>query len=90
VEFQGINRQSPNFIFIDLDRSDFKTERAHKLALSLTLKNIQDKIGGNPTILWSGNGYHIYQPVEALVLEQLEPLPRFDQPSRSFLRFAEG
>jgi Primase X len=91
VEFEGINRQPPNFIFIDLDRSGFKTERTHKLALSLTLKNIKEKLGGanNPTVLWSGNGYHIYQPVEALVLEQLEPLARFDQPSRSFMRFAE-
>jgi hypothetical protein len=90
VEFEGINRQSPNFIFIDLDRSGFKTERTHKLTLCLTLKNIKEKLGGNPTVLWSGNGYHIYQPIEALVLEQLEPLARFDQPSRSFMRFAEG
>jgi hypothetical protein len=63
VEFDRINRQHPNFIFINLDRSGFKTERAHKLALSLTLKNIQEKLGGNPTVLWSGNGHHIYQPV---------------------------
>jgi hypothetical protein len=89
VEFEGINRQHPNFIFIDLDRSGFKTEMAHKSALSLTLKNIQEKLGGNPTVLWSGNGCHLYQPIEAFVLEQIEPFSKFVQASRSFLRFAE-
>jgi hypothetical protein len=89
VEFEGINRQHPNFIFIDLDRSGFNTERAHKLALSLTLKNIQEKLGGNPTVLWSGNGYHIYQPMDAFVLEQEEPFSEFDHPSKELLKFAE-
>ena len=90
VEFKGINRQPPNFIFVDLDRSGFKTEMAHRSALSFTLKNIKEKLGGNPTVLWSGNGYHIYQPVEAFVLEQLEGFSKFEQPSsKLFLRFAE-
>jgi hypothetical protein len=89
VEFEGINRQSPNFIFIDLDRSGFKTERAHKLALSLTLKNIQEKLSGNPTCLWSGNGYHVYQPMDAFVLEREKPFSEFGRPSKEFLKFAE-
>jgi hypothetical protein len=90
TEFKGINRQAPNFIFIDLDRLTFKTDKAHKLALSTTLKNIKEKLGGvKPTVLWSGNGYHIYQPIEALVLEQIELFSKFDQPSKSFLRFVE-
>jgi len=33
TEYKGINRQDPDLIFIDLDRSTFKTERTHKLAL---------------------------------------------------------
>jgi hypothetical protein len=88
TEYQGINRQAPDFIFIDLDRSIFKTERAHKLALFRTLKNIKEKLGAIPTVLWSGNGYHIYQPIEAFVLEQEEIFSQFDQPSRKFLKFA--
>jgi hypothetical protein len=88
--FGGINRQAPYFIFIDLDRSGFKTPEAHNQALSITLKNIEEKLdGGKPTVVWSGNGFHIYQPVEAIVLEQEEVFSKFDQPSRKFLKFAE-
>ena len=51
TEFEGINRQEPKFIFIDLDRSTFKTERAHKMALSATLKSITEKLAGSiPTV----------------------------------------
>ena len=40
TEYKGINRQAPNFIFIDLDRSTFKTDKAHISALTSTLENI--------------------------------------------------
>ena len=91
TEYKGINRQSPNFIFIDLDESTFSTERAHRMALTATLKNIKEKLlGANPTVLWTGNGYHIYQPMDAFILEEEEIFSsKFDQPSRSFLKFAE-
>ena len=97
--FGGLNRQGPNFIFIDLDRSNFKTEKSYKLALEATLQNIKEKLSeSNPTVLWSGNGYHIYQPTKAFPLEQVDKFSRsggnkFDQqqlqPSIAFLRFAE-
>ena len=45
-------------------------------------------MGGKPTILWSGNGVHICQPVEAIILEQESKFAQFDQPSQTFLRFA--
>jgi hypothetical protein len=90
TEYKGINRQAPNFIFIDLDRSTFTTERAHRMALTATLKNIKEKLfDANPTVLWTGNGYHIYQPIEAFVLEEEEVFCDFDQPSKVFLKFAE-
>lgn len=90
TEYKGINRQSPNFLFIDLDRSTFETEREHRLALTSTLRNIKEKLAeGYSTILWSGNGYHIYQPIEAFVLEEEEVFNEFDQPSKAFLKFAE-
>jgi hypothetical protein len=90
TEYKGINRQSPNFIFIDLDKSTFNTERAHRMALTATLKNIKEKLlGANPTVLWTGNGYHIYQPIDAFILEEENIFSKFDQPSKSFLKFAE-
>jgi hypothetical protein len=92
TEYKGINRQAPNFLFIDLDRSTFDTERAHRLALTNTLRNIKEKLSeAYPTVVWSGNGYHIYQPIEAFILEEEEVFSsnEFDQPSKEFLRFAE-
>lgn len=91
TEYKGINLQAPNFLFIDLDKSSFKTQRAHKSALNLTLKNIKEKMdGAHPTVLWSGNGYHIYQSLNAeFPLEQNETFSKFDQPSIQFLRFVE-
>jgi hypothetical protein len=94
TEYKGINRQAPNFIFIDLDKATFKIEKARNNALSKTLQNISQKLGFNskPTILWSGNGYHIYQPVDALVLEEHSIFAKFlyMKPSRKFIQFAES
>jgi hypothetical protein len=95
---KGIDRyrhkQAPDFIFIDLDRATFKTEAAHSTALSKTLENIKQRLGNNsnPTILWSGNGYHIYLPVSAFVFEDQEVFAKFlhMDPSRKFIQFAES
>jgi hypothetical protein len=87
THYKGINRQAPNFIFIDLDRCNFTSDKAHALALDKTLKNIKD-LDSEPTVLWSGNGYHVYLPINAFVLEQEEVFAKFDQPSKRFLRFA--
>ena len=65
TDYKGIQRYKPNFIFIDLDKNNFKSERSFKLALSTTLQNIKDKLDSNayPTVIETGGGYHIYQPV---------------------------
>ena len=91
IEYGGINRQSPNFLFLDLDKSTFKTERAFNLTLKKTLRNLNDTLNAkSPTILWSGNGYHIYQPVSAFPLEQEELFSsKSNEPSKEFLQFAE-
>jgi Primase X len=88
--FRRINRQPPNFIFIDIDKSTFNTQRAFDLAISKTLKNFGEKLdGARPTILDTGNGCHFYQPVKSLILEQEEIFTRLhDEPSRTFLKFA--
>jgi hypothetical protein len=39
--YHGINRQPPNFIFIDIDRSLFTTEQEFWAAVEQTSKNIE-------------------------------------------------
>ena len=90
TRWDGINRQAPNFLFIDLDLSRFKSIEALDRALKKTLKNIRDKLdNAQPTVIWSGNGYHLYLPIKALVLESESVFASFENPSMKFLRFAE-
>jgi hypothetical protein len=92
TEYKGIQRYKPNFIFIDLDKKnyDFKSIIELKLALSNTLKNINRVLGGHPTVLSSGNGYHIIQPVYCrTALENVMQFNEFDKPSEQFLRFTK-
>lgn len=89
TEYKGLQRYPPDFIFIDLDKNNFKSEKSFELALSRTLKNIQEKLGGFPTVLLTGGGYHIYQPIDAFILEDFDILKEFDNPSIQFLRFAK-
>jgi hypothetical protein len=90
VEYKGIQRFPPNFIFADLDQSLFRSKKSLNRALSTSLRTIRSELGGNPTVLWTGNGYHIYQPMEAQILEDLVQFDQFQKPSLSFLRFAEN
>jgi hypothetical protein len=88
VEWKGMNRQPPNFIFIDLDQGRFKLiDRV----LHATLNNICQKFNTTmyPTVIWSGHGYHIYLPVEAFLLEEESEFARFGYPSRKFIQFSE-
>jgi hypothetical protein len=88
--FGSINRQAPNFIFIDLDLSRFNSMEALDKALRSVLKNIKEKFrGAQPTVIRSGNGYHIYLPIQAFVLESESVFAEFEQPSKKFLRFSE-
>src|SRR5215208_110732 len=94
TEYKGIQRYKPDFIFIDLDRNDFETDKSFKLALSNTLRNIKVKLGNNndciPSVLFTGGGYHIYQPVHCpTALENITEFNGFDRPSEQFLRFAK-
>ncbi|HSF52068.1 MAG TPA: hypothetical protein VLA74_15020 [Nitrososphaeraceae archaeon] len=91
TEYKGISRYKPNFIFVDVDKTDFKSGRSCKLALSNTLKNIKEKlVEGYPTVLFTGGGYHIYQPVYIpTALENITEFQKFEKPSQEFLRFAK-
>ncbi len=85
----GERQQAPDFLFIDLDRSTFSDSNTHRMALNDTLRNIKRELGAYPTVIWSGNGYHIYLPIQNFVLENVVEFAKFDRPSVQFLRFAE-
>jgi hypothetical protein len=57
--------------------------------LAETLRFIRFKLNGSPTVVWTGNGYHIYQPIDAVILEQFSQFEEFKNPSLKFIRFAE-
>ena len=54
------------------------------------MKNINEILGGHPTVLFTGGGYHIYQPVYCpTALENVTEFKNYDKPSQEFLRFAK-
>ena len=73
LEINGMLIQSPNFVLIDLDISLCKTcvypIRKLDYLLKQTLMQIKEDIHGQPTVLWTGNGYHIYLPVQVPILD---------------------
>ncbi|MFY9869359.1 MAG: DNA primase noncatalytic subunit PriX [Candidatus Nitrosopolaris sp.] len=89
--WKGLNRQAPNFLFIDLDLSRLKSIEALDRALKKTLKFIKEKLGDDvsPSVLWTGNGYHIYLPVSAFILELESMFAEFEEPSKQFIRWTE-
>jgi hypothetical protein len=49
---------------------------------------------GLPTVLWAGNGYHIYQPMTGFILEEEQIFAKFIDPTgkdltTKFMQFAE-
>jgi hypothetical protein len=79
----------PELLFIDLDLSDFNSKESLQIALNKTLRNIKEKLDNNndahPTVLWSGNGYHIILPVYCPIeLERIQEFQEFDNPSERF------
>jgi Primase X len=92
TEYKDVPRYKPNFLFIDIDRNNpkFKTDIDFESALSKTLENIKQNLNGEPTVLFTGGGYHIYQPVYIkTALENIPEFQEFDRPSELLLRFAK-
>jgi tetratricopeptide (TPR) repeat protein len=90
--WKGLNRQAPNFLFIDLDLSRSKSIEELNRVLDKTLKFIKKKFKDyniSPSVFWTGNGYHIYLPVEASILELESIFSEFENPSRQFIRWSE-
>lgn len=70
IEKDRILVQPPNFVFIDLDLSNFSDDKK-KLdkVKNSTLRKMEQLNGAQPTVSWTGNGYHIYLPIEVPVLD---------------------
>jgi hypothetical protein len=84
--FPSIENPNPNFIFIDLD--DIHKNLSLDKTLQITLTNFKKMLGGVPTVLQTGNGYHIYQPIDnPQRFEDREDFKEFDNLDNKFLRF---
>jgi hypothetical protein len=68
TKYDGINRTAPSFLMIDIDLKDFTSKDKLDRAMNRVLKKIKTHMHGHPTVLWTGNGYHIYQPMEGFIL----------------------
>jgi hypothetical protein len=70
----------PNLLFADIDNLEsYVIEQA---------LNTYKRLGWQPTVLFTGSGYHIYQPVESLRLEDVNDFAESYDPSRQFLKFS--
>ena len=90
----NVNNSVPqiiDFVMLDLDLNNFrfsrqKLDRAlNKILISLKKQDIE------PTVMWTGNGYHVLVPIEPLqsTLEGMVEFANFEGPSKSVLRFLE-
>src|ERR671931_170903 len=70
VAYKGINRQAPDLIFVDFDRSTFKSDRAHAMALSATLKSCLLRIPGSHNSKYISSG----RDPEVRVIQRLDSL----------------
>jgi hypothetical protein len=75
IPFHGINREPPNFIFIDIDKSMFRTDKEFWSTVEQTLKNIEQALGGKPTLnslhrnssTLQLNSYPITNPIQTII-----------------------
>ena len=82
---------------IDLDRSNFESKQELNKANTRTLSKIsttfriRNKSNKPTTVIWSGNGYHVYIPADSQgkILERMPKFKKFKEPSKKFLRFTE-
>jgi hypothetical protein len=83
-------KQPPNFLFVDLDSQALDLNKELQCTLSSIRTQFEDETI-QPTVLWSGKGYHIYLPVNAMALEYeslFEDIEVYD-PSRRFMQWTE-
>jgi hypothetical protein len=100
IDFDVKNKTAPTFIMIDLDSKDFENEQRLVFRQNKIIKKFSDVFNNKtfPTVLHTGNGYHIYQPIQPVkgrpferFLEFYNFLPYLDGKdlTTEFMRFAE-
>jgi hypothetical protein len=98
VDFDVKNKTAATFIMIDLDLmgSEKKDKERLDMHLQKTLDNLSKGFHNeaHPTVLWTGNGYHVYQPINGIIFEQHEVFYKFlayvdKDLTTEFLRFAK-
>ena len=72
---------SPNFLFIDIDTLD---EKVLLKVLNFKFRALK----WTPTVLFTGSGYHIYQPVAPIKFEALSNFNGHVDIQKQFLKFA--
>ena len=85
INLFGLEQRNPNCILLDLDNADIEK------GLASTLRIIDQKLGGTPSVYHTGRGYHILQPIKCPApLETIPELMELDtEPSNKFLQFAK-
>ena len=78
TKYDDINRTPPSFLMIDMDLKDFASKDKLDRATNRILAKIESQYAtGDPTVLWTGNGYHIYRPIAGFILEEEEVFAEF-------------
>lgn len=91
-DFAGIkNAIAPNLIMIDLDMGNVDSDEEDLTrSLRKTVKKIRELLNFKPSVILSGEGYHIYIPINTtVVLEDIKEFSNIEHVSTKFLRFAE-
>ena len=69
----SIPAQAPNIIFIDVDIPRDTSQQEVLLILKNVLNTINKRLNcSSPTVLWTGNGYHIYIVLNTRPLELVQ------------------
>jgi hypothetical protein len=85
-----VGNVNADFVMMDLDYSKFRTERMLIKALDETVTRVNKDLHGEPVpmVLFTGGGYHVYEPIELPILEEESMFRFFDKPSTEFIRYA--
>lgn len=85
----GFNTQPPDFVMSDLDLTKFRTEKLILKSLDETVTNVDKDFPGTvPMVLFTGGGYHVYEPIDMPILEEESIFRHFEKPSTEFIRYA--
>jgi hypothetical protein len=80
-----------SLIDLDLKTFDWSKTKLDKYLFGKLLPNMKKQHDIEPSVVWSGNGYHIYIKIEptTLALEQMDEFVKFKEPSKEMLKFLE-